>query len=253
MPASDTHAMESVFYLPIDMRSEFDEPFDFNNSHSFGSMTDMTSAHSESQTVSPSELLIDTMSAPPSTTMTNLTTPGTSTYDSPLPLDSTQTSPLYEDETLDDSTHWTPLFEPASGGPQERLRQSSVAPDMSRSSSSGQYEESPVLATVSPARMARVHSSPGHKAAKSGRQYSFSSGVRKREKPLPEIKVEDPNDTVALKRARNTMAARKSREKRVKEKETLMQENEELQEEKEALRQERDHWKNIAIRAGLSG
>ncbi|KAL2060233.1 hypothetical protein VTL71DRAFT_9628 [Oculimacula yallundae] len=42
-----------------------------------------------------------------------------------------------------------------------------------------------------------------------------SGGVRKREKALPPIIVEDPNDTVAMKRARNTLAARKSRQRKM--------------------------------------
>merc|ERR1712144_42899 len=72
-------------------------------------------------------------------------------------------------------------------------------------------------------------------------------GVRKRDKPLPPIVVEDPNDTVAMKRARNTLAARKSRQRK-------MQRFEELEDEIAKLKEERDHWKSLALRRnGPSG
>ena len=40
--------------------------------------------------------------------------------------------------------------------------------------------------------------------------------------PLPAITIEDPNDTVAVKRARNTLAARKSQEKHQERTEALL-------------------------------
>jgi general control protein GCN4 len=66
---------------------------------------------------------------------------------------------------------------------------------------------------------------------------------RKRDKPLPPIIVEDPNDTVAMKRARNTLAARKSRQRK-------MQRFDELEDKIAKLEAERDHWKDIALRRG---
>ena len=68
------------------------------------------------------------------------------------------------------------------------------------------------------------------------------SGVnaRKRDKPLPPIVVDDPNDTIAMKRARNTLAARKSRQRK-------MQKMEELEDQIAKLETERDHWKDIAL------
>ena len=71
---------------------------------------------------------------------------------------------------------------------------------------------------------------------------SSISGIlsRLRNKPLPPIIVEDPNDTVAMKRARNTLAARKSRQRK-------MQRFEELEEHIAKLETERDHWKEKAI------
>ncbi|KFZ11289.1 hypothetical protein V502_07623 [Pseudogymnoascus sp. VKM F-4520 (FW-2644)] len=58
-------------------------------------------------------------------------------------------------------------------------------------------------------RRRRSDGSPHSKAA------SAAAGIsaRKHNQPLPPIVVEDPNDTVAIKRARNTLAARKSRQR----------------------------------------
>jgi len=52
--------------------------------------------------------------------------------------------------------------------------------------------------------------------------------------------VEDPSDTIAMKRARNTLAARKSRERKAIR-------FEELEERIAKLEAERDHWKEIAL------
>src|SRR5690606_4309856 len=70
---------------------------------------------------------------------------------------------------------------------------------------------------------------------------SSGSGVgsRRRDKPLPPIIVEDPTDVVAMKRARNTLAARKSRERKA-------QRLDELEERIVVLERERDYWKRLA-------
>jgi len=74
---------------------------------------------------------------------------------------------------------------------------------------------------------------------------SSLSGVtsRKREKipPLPPIIVDDPNDTIEMKRARNTLAARKSRQRK-------MQRFEEMEDEIARLTAERDHWKSLTLK-----
>ncbi len=58
--------------------------------------------------------------------------------------------------------------------------------------------------------------------------------------PQPAVTIEDPNDTVAVKRARNTFAARKSRAKR-------MERTEELVSQVTNLEAEAEHWKSIAL------
>jgi hypothetical protein len=70
-------------------------------------------------------------------------------------------------------------------------------------------------------------------------------GSRRRDKPLPPIIVDDPSDTVAMKRARNTLAARKSRERKAAR-------FDELEEKIAKLTAERDHWKTLALAHGAS-
>ena len=96
-----------------------------------------------------------------------------------------------------------------------------VAPPMSRKGSSG-----------------KTSSRDSHDS----RHYSTSGSSKRktRTEPLPPIVVEDPNDTVAVKRARNTAAARKSRKRREDHMNTLEAENQKLKEEVE-------YWKKQAL------
>jgi len=95
-----------------------------------------------------------------------------------------------------------------------------------------------------------VEPSPGHQRRKSGSsppsgRHSSVAGVnsRRRDKPLPPIIVEDPSDTIAMKRARNTLAARKSRERKA-------MRLDELEEKIDKLTADRDYWKERAIALG---
>ena len=67
-------------------------------------------------------------------------------------------------------------------------------------------------------------------------------GAKKRDKPLPPIMV-DEHDTVALKRARNTAAARKSRAKKVEERDTLETRIAELENMLATQQRETEFWK----------
>jgi hypothetical protein len=60
---------------------------------------------------------------------------------------------------------------------------------------------------------------------------------------LPPITLHDPDNAIDLKRARNTLAARKSRERKA-------QRLEELEEKIAKLEQVRDKWKNDAMKYG---
>lgn len=203
---------------------------DFDLSADFGLFDDhRATSYSEShQTVSPKDIMVD--SAPPSTTFTNLTTPGTSYIDSPYHLDvSADTSPLFDSDNLaSESNNWPSLFNDdfTDVSAPVHPRVMDVAPNFSGNNSS-------------PGQSSSSRGGPNH-----GR-HSSSSGVssRRRDKPLPVITVDDPHDIVAVKRARNTLAARKSRQKRLEQSEQLMKQVEELEVQVE-------YWKQIALGRG---
>lgn len=165
---------------------------------SFGSIDDGVV---NAGTISPKDLLND--SVPPSTSFTNLTTPGSTLLDTP---DDYQTSPLFTDSMAADNA-WFSLF------PEEN----EVVPSMERTSSNH------IIVHPGGEGNARKRSSTQASPTFSPAvRHSDIAGVnaRKRDKPLPPIVV-DEADPVALKRARNTAAARKSRAKKVMEKDDL--------------------------------
>ncbi|UNI18175.1 General control protein [Purpureocillium takamizusanense] len=190
----------------------------------------MSSSTSNLGTVSPQDLLVQEpfMSAPNSSALTALTSP--SIYNESPDFDGFDVSPNFGTTDLDGSGDpWYPLF------PQE----SASGPEQTQSLDNSPAQQSDDLDSV------------GQGFAGSGRKkgsgsptgrHSSVAGVnsRKRDKPLPPIIVEDPNDTVAMKRARNTLAARKSRERKA-------QRFEDLEERIAKLEAERDHWKKIAL------
>ncbi|KAI8716925.1 hypothetical protein NCS52_00987100 [Fusarium sp. LHS14.1] len=67
--------------------------------------------------------------------------------------------------------------------------------------------------------------------------------ARKRDKPLPPIVVDDPNDPVAMKRARKVLAARKSRERKG-------QQLEDFEAKIARLEAERDYWRRKSLQIG---
>jgi hypothetical protein len=162
--------------------------------------------------------------------------------DSPFITDSYDTSPLFQpDGDLQDTSNWFPLFtdnsekmsHPPTANPLERTVSSN---SMAQSSSSS--TNSPVI-HVSNRRKSSVNSSPATHASVNGVK------PRRRKGPLPPIAV-DPNDKVALKRARNTLAARDSRQRKFDHVQTLERKNEELEAEIEK-------WKTLAYAHGYSG
>ncbi|KAJ0110207.1 hypothetical protein J7T55_000639 [Diaporthe amygdali] len=185
-------------------------------------------------TVSPQDLLMNEpyMSAPNSTALTALTSP--SIYnESPEFNDSCDVSPNFGTNDFDSSDTWFSLF------PEQNPVQAAPAPavDQSPATKSDDFE------TVEKPAQRRKSS---NSSSPSGR-HSSVSGVnsRRRDKPLPPIIVEDPNDTIAMKRARNTLAARKSRERKAIK-------FEELEEKIRKLEADRDHWKQVAIAHGAT-
>jgi hypothetical protein len=184
---------------------------------SYGSLDD---AAVNAGTVSPKDLFND--SVPPSTSFTNLTTPGSTLLDTP---DDYQTSPLFTDSMAADNS-WFSLF------PEE----TDVVPTMERTSSNH------IVVHPGGEGIARKRSSAQASPSFSPAvRHSDVAGVnaRKRDKPLPPIVV-DEADPVALKRARNTAAARKSRAKKVMEKD-------ELEAEIADLKAQVEFWKQKAL------
>jgi len=82
--------------------------------------------------------------------------------------------------------------------------------------------------------------SPHFHSTSKDQKRSSTSGIRKRSTPLPPIVVEDPLDTVAMRRARNTLAARKSRAKKA-------EKMDEMEDMIKRLKAEAEHWKIIAL------
>ena len=213
---------------------------DFDYSHLMGATEGFTAINTDGKTqgttVSPKDLF-NNDSIPPSASFTNLTTPGSTLIETPD--EDYQTSPLFNDSFGVDghaADNWFSLF-PDDNGPINH----SAAPPMSRTASASSTNQIIVhpggegnrkrssTATMSPATF-----SPATK-------HSTVAGVnaRKRDKPLPPIVV-DETDAVALKRARNTAAARKSRAKKV-------MERDDLEKEISDLKAEVEHWKSIAL------
>lgn len=178
-------------------------------------------------TISPKDLLND--SVPPSTSFTDLTTPGSTYLETP---DDYQTSPMFTDSMAAEQQNWFSLF------PDDN-NDAPSATTMERTTSN------PVI--VHPGGESNHRKRPSSAASppifSPVVKHSQVAGVgaRKRDKPLPPIVV-DENDAVALKRARNTAAARKSRAKKVHERDSLETQIADLQAEVE-------HWKQRALAA----
>lgn len=199
---------------------------------------DSAQASSNAQTVSPQDLFLDTMSAPPSSAITNLSTPGTYSIESPFVAMSNDTSPIYGTSSMysnepfdEDTKEWDSLF------PTEN-------PVFNGNDFVHDSDEYPNTEMAAPPLMSRNRSSPGQSSSRGSHQgrHSSSSGVnaKKRDKPLPPIIVDDPSDVIAVKRARNTAAARKSRQKK-------MERFDELEATIADLQSQVDHWKSIAL------
>lgn len=200
-----------------------EESFDFElmPTNSYSSLDSFGGAN---PTVSPKDLFND--SVPPSTSFTNLTTPGSGFLDTP---DDYEASPLFDGMNTDNS--WFSLFPDSE----------STAPPMERASSS-QILVHPG-GEGNPRKRSSTQTSPTFSPVV---RHSDVAGVaaRKRDKPLPPIVV-DEADPVALKRARNTAAARKSRAKKVMEKD-------DLEGQINTLKTELEFWKAKALALGAT-
>lgn len=146
------------------------------------------------------------------------------------PDDTYESSPLFNDNLNADfgvNDQWFSLF------PDDNDKPSPPAPTMSRTVSSN----SQIL--VHPGGESRKRSSTHASPLTASIRPSSVAGIHKREKVLPPI-IADESDPVALKRARNTAAARKSRDKKVRERDVLETRIAELEDEV-------SHWKALAL------
>ena len=227
-PLNDMNSIEG-FLNPFDSDLRIDSPSDVT------SHPHMAPDSGSLQTVSPKDIMGDGTSAPASTTFTDLTSPGTSYVESPLYMvNSLNTSPLFMNDNLGaEADSWPSLFE-------DDLAQSAGGV------MSGNHRKS--FAAISGAQpMTRTDSSPGQSSSRSsqGGRHSFTAGVnpRRRDRPLKDIKVDNPNDAKEVKRVRNTLAARKSRARRAEREDDLVEQVDEL-------KRQVDHWKKIALGMG---
>ena len=182
-------------------------------------------------TVSPSDLWRDApLSVPPSAVLTNLTSP--SNFDSPDLADSFETSPTFNGEVDPAADHWYSLFPDPMGERDESPMH--PADDVLESTHVGLTD------ALTQPRSSHLESPQPARATFA--KHSSVSGVsaRKRDKPLPPIHVEEFMDPVTVKRARNTLAARKSRQRKT-------ERFEELERTIEDLRGEVVHWKSLAL------
>ena len=204
------------------------------------------SQSNESGTVSPRDLMMD--SAPPSASFTDLSTPPSMASPS-YNLFSTTASPMFADEAelISGNEEWDSLF------PMNNNDSVAAASLMAESSYvgvnmfEGKDEEHNALTVAqqqpqppSPPSPSSSSSSSSSSRATSVVKPSTVAGVRPRKatKPLPAIKY-DPSDPVGAKRARNTQAARKSRQRKSDLQEEMRQRIVELEKQVE-------FWKNRA-------
>lgn len=201
----------------------------------FDPTASVSSNSSHVGTVSPNDLLLQDpyLSAPNSTALTTLTSP--SDYNE-SPYSDFNVSPNFAPGDIDmmpDGMWYPPLFPAAAAVGDASVPSSDAVVDVS---------------DLSPDRKesgSRHKSSHGHSHSRTpstATKHSSSAGVnsRRREKPLAPIVVDDLNDCVAMKRARNTLAARKSRARK-------QERLDELEEAIAKLTEERDHWKKMAL------
>ncbi|KAJ4367380.1 General control protein [Neocucurbitaria cava] len=219
--------------------------FNMDQVAAFTAINDHSVGTGSIRTVSPKDIFNNAFgSTPPSTAFTNLTSPDID--QSPFISDSFECSPMFQGEPMisNTSSDWFSLFPeedtktvettfaPAPVSlPLERTI-SSQSMERSGSSSNG----SPLVLDSSFRRKSSVTNSPATNGI---------SKSRRRKGPLPAIAV-DPSDKIALKRARNTLAARESRQRKFDHVSDLERRNSELEAEIEK-------WKSIAMAHGYSG
>jgi general control protein GCN4 len=218
--------------------------FNMDQVSAFTAINDHSVATGSIRTVSPKDIFADAFgSAPPSAAFTNLTSPDIN--DSPyLNNDSFECSPMFQNEPTMNNNDWFSLFpDEESKAPELNYAAAAISLPLERTISSQSMERSGSSSTGSPIVLDssfRRKSSVTNSPATNG-----ISKSRRRKAPLPAISV-DPSDKIALKRARNTLAARESRQRKFDHVYELEKRNSDLEAEIEK-------WKSIAIAHGYNG
>lgn len=219
--------------------AHMDADFDW----SFAGMDPLSMSVGTATTVSPKDIWNDPFgsSAPPSTAFTNLTSP--SINESPYIGDGYETSPLFQQDSDMDSQCWPSLF------PEDKPAPTAVPVERTNSEQSLDQLDS---TSSSPKPLVLTNASGRRKSSNGGSPTTSYSGVskpRRRKGPLPPISV-DPSDKIALKRARNTLAARDSRQRKFDHVQTLEKRIAELEQEKKEAAAEIEKWKALALSLG---
>ncbi|PLB46721.1 hypothetical protein P170DRAFT_438420 [Aspergillus steynii IBT 23096] len=187
-------------------------------------------------TISPKDLLMDA-SAPPSTSFTDLSTPS---FESPGYF-SQDTSPMFatDMELAPGHEEWDSLFPTQDSFPS--LPFDSVTLDAATAVLSKPQEEVPM-----PSPKARSPSIAPSPSSRSATKPSSVAGVNPRSrKALAPIKF-DSADPVAMKRARNTEAARKSRARKLERQDDMERRIAQLEKSLEEAEQREQYWKALA-------
>lgn len=197
------------------------------------------------RTVSPRDIFQDPYgSAPPSTAFTNLTSPD---INSPFVTDDATTSPLFSSDNVN---AWYSLFPEnldSNGVPVTVSVVELTNPlPMQRTVSNNSFDRS--SSSASPIIVEKIL---GRKGSVSDSPSGGVSKPRRRKGPLPPIAV-DPQDKAAVKRARNTLAARDSRQRKFDHINKLESENSQLQGRITQLVADVEKWKAIALSLGFT-
>jgi hypothetical protein len=234
-PSLTSHSANVAYHDTMGDLGAFENGASFGDFNMFTDLSALSAANTNALTVSPKDLFNGGDSVPPSTSFTNLTTPGSTYLETP---ESYSASPLFND-TLDNTFDFSSHCDSSNFFPE--LESLVPAPSMERTVSNS--SNNPIIVHPGGPAHSRKRSSTTASPAVFARPSSVAGvGAKKRDKPLPPIMV-DEHDTVALKRARNTAAARKSRAKKVEERDVLESRISELEGLLATQARETEYWK----------
>jgi hypothetical protein len=234
-PSLTSHSANVAYHDTMGDLGAFENGASFGDFNMFTDLSALSAANTNPLTVSPKDLFNGGDSMPPSTSFTNLTTPGSTYLETP---ESYSASPLFND-TLDNTFDFSSHCDSSNFFPE--LESLVPAPSMERTVSNS--SNNPIIVHPGGPAHSRKRSSTTASPAVFARPSSVAGvGAKKRDKPLPPIMV-DEHDTVALKRARNTAAARKSRAKKVEERDVLESRISELEGLLATQARETEYWK----------